>query len=186
MRQIPSSTNTHPQESVNSAYADLCRVPAKPLGILVASCTLVAASYSELILGYLNQFASTYSFCFLVLLFTLLLPGRLFLLSIPLAVGALRGLNHLNELKIAGVYLPITFFDVKTGLADPMVLVNAVGIRNDIYRIVSIAFVLFAFALVSSAFYQFSGYSFPEDLQLWRSRGETRTRSSSWISRAIF
>jgi phosphoglycerol transferase MdoB-like AlkP superfamily enzyme len=185
MRQIASSTNTHPQETVNSAYADLCRVPAKLLGILVASCALVAASYSELILGYLNQFASIYSFCFLVLLFTLLLPGRLFLLSIPLAVGAIRGLNHLNELKIAGVYLPITFFDVKTVLADPMVFVNAVGIRNDIYRIVSIAFVLFAFALVVSAFYKCSGYSFPEYLQLSRSRGESRTRSSFFVWNAV-
>jgi phosphoglycerol transferase MdoB-like AlkP superfamily enzyme len=185
MRQMPASTNTHPQETVNPTYADLCRVPAKPLGILVAICTLVAASYSELILGYLNRFASVYSFSFFALLFALLLPGKLFLLSIPLAVAALRGLNHLNELKIAGVYLPITFFDVKTVLADPMVFVNAVGIRNDLYRIVSIAFVLFGFALVASAFYNLNGYSFPKYLQLSRSRAETRTRSSSFVWNAV-
>jgi phosphoglycerol transferase MdoB-like AlkP superfamily enzyme len=182
---MPASTNSHSQETVSAAYADLRRVPAKPLAILVASCALVAGSYSELILGYLNQFASIYSFCFLVLLFALLLPGRLFLLSIPLAVGALRGLNYLNELKIAGVYLPITFFDVKAVLADPMVLVNAVGIRNDLDIILSIAFLLFAFALVASAFYKRNGYSFLDSLRLSRSRRKIRTRSVSFVWNAV-
>ena len=185
MQGGPASTNTHRQEAASPGYADLCRAQAKPLSILVACCTLVATSYSELILTYLNQFASIYSFCLLVMLFVLVLPARLLLLSIPLAVGALKLLSRVNELKISGVFLPITFVDVQTVIADPTVLVNAVGIRDDLYRIVSITVGVLAFALVASLFYKIRGYSFLDHLKLSRSRGETRTRSSSFVLNAV-
>jgi phosphoglycerol transferase MdoB-like AlkP superfamily enzyme len=155
------------------------------LSILVACCVLMATSYSELILAFLNQFASIYSLCFLVMLFALVLPARILLVSIPLAVGALQALNRVNELKISGVFLPITFFDVTTVIADPTVLVNAVGIRADLYRIASITVGVLAFALVASAFYKIGGYSFLDYLKLSRSRGETRKRSSSFVLNAV-
>ncbi len=186
MQGRPASTNTHRQEAASPGYADLCRAQAKPLSILVACCTLVATSYSELILTFLNQFASIYSFCFLVMLFALVLPARLLLLSIPLAVGALEALSRVNELKISGVFLPITFFDVKTVIADPTVLVNAVGIRDDLYRIVSITVGILAFTLVASVFYKIKGYSFLDHLKLSRSRGETRTRPSFVLNAIAF
>jgi phosphoglycerol transferase MdoB-like AlkP superfamily enzyme len=185
MQDGPASTYTHRQDTASPGYADLCRAQAKPLSILVACCVLVGTSYSELILAFLNQFASIYSFCFLVMLFALVLPAKLLLVSIPLAVGTLQALSRLNELKISGVFLPITFFDVKTVIADPMVLVNAVGIRADLYRIVSITGGVLAFALVASALYKIGGYSFLDDLKLSRSRGETRTRSSSFVLNAV-
>ena len=185
MQGGPASTNTHRQEAASPGYADLCRAQAKPLSILVACCTLVATSYSEFILTFLNQFASIYSFCFLVMLFALVLPARLLLLSIPLAVGALKALSRLNELKISAVSLPITFFDVKTVIADPTVLVNAIGIRDDLYRIVSITVGVLVFALVASAFYKIQSYSLPDPLKLSRSRGEAGTRSSSFVLNAV-
>lgn len=185
MQGGPASTNTHRQDAATPGYADLCRAQAKPLSVLVACCTLVATSYSELMLTFLNQFASIYSFCLLVMLFALVLPARLLLLSIPLAVGALKALNRVNELKISGVFLPITFVDVKTVIADPTVLVNAVGIRDDLYRIVSITVGVLAFALVASAFYKIRGYSFLDHLKLSRSRGKTRTRFSSFVLNAV-
>src|SRR5918996_6129476 len=185
MQDSPASTDTQRQKAASPGYADLCRAQAKPLTILVACCVLVATSYSELILAFLNRFASIYSFCFLVMLFALVLPARLLLVSIPLAVGALQALGRVNELKISGVFLPITFFDVKTVIADPTVLVNAVGIRADLYRIVSITVGVLAFALVASVFYKFGGYSFLDHLKLSRSRGETRTRSSSFVLHAV-
>jgi hypothetical protein len=185
MQGGPASTNTHRQEAASPGYADLCRAQAKPLSILVACCTLVATSYSELILTFLNQFSSIYSFCFLVMLFALVLPARLLLLSIPLAVGTLEALSRVNELKISGVFLPITLFDVKTVIADPTVLVNAVGIRDDLYRIVSVTVGVLAFALVASAFYKITGYSFLDHLKLSRSRGGARTRSFSIVLNAV-
>ena len=76
MQGGPASTNTHRQEAANPGYADLWRAQAKPLSILVACCTLLATSYSEFMLTFLNQFASIYSFCFLVMLFALMLPAQ--------------------------------------------------------------------------------------------------------------
>jgi phosphoglycerol transferase MdoB-like AlkP superfamily enzyme len=135
----------------------------------------VAASHSEALLTFLNQFASIYSFSFLVMLFVLVLPGRLFLLSIPLALGALEALNRANQLKISALSLPITFVDVRTVIVDPAVFVNAVGIRDELDRTVSIAFGMLVFVLLASAFYKLRGYSFLDHLKLSRSRGETRS-----------
>src|SRR5262245_26379819 len=97
MRDGPASTNPHRQNTASPGYAGLCRAQAKPLSIIVACCTLVATSYSESILAFLNQFASIYSFSFFVMLFALMLPGRLFLLSIPLAAGALDALSQIGR-----------------------------------------------------------------------------------------
>jgi phosphoglycerol transferase MdoB-like AlkP superfamily enzyme len=151
----------------------------------VACCALVASSYSNSILSFLNQFASIYSFCLFVMLFALVLPARLLLLSIPLAIGALTALSRINDVKISAVSLPVTFFDLKMVIADPTVLVNAAGIGNDLYRILSITVGGLVFALAASAFYKLSGYSFLEHLKLSRSRGETATRSSSFVLNAV-
>src|ERR671919_138348 len=186
MQDEPAAvTNTSRQHVGGPGYVDLCRAQAKPLSILAACCTLVAASYSESILTFLNQFASIYSFSFLVMLFALVLPGRLFLLSIPLAVGALEALDRVNQLKISALSLPITFVDVRTVIADPAVFVNAVGIRDELNRIVSIAFGVVVFVLLASAFYKLRGYSFLDHLKLSRSRGKTRTRSSSFVLNVV-
>jgi phosphoglycerol transferase MdoB-like AlkP superfamily enzyme len=164
---------------------DLCRAQAKPLSILAACCTLVAASYSESILIFVTRFSSIYSFSFIVMLFALLLPGRLLLLSIPLALGVLDALERANQLKISALSLPITFDDVRTVIADPAVFVNAVGIRHELDRIVVIAFAALAFALLACAFYKLQGYSFLEHLKLSRARGQTRTRSSSIVLNVV-
>ena len=185
MQGGPASTNTHRQGAANPGYADLWRAQAKPLSILVACYTLLATSYSEFILTFLNQFASIYSFCILVMLFALMLPARLLILSIALAVGALMALSHVNELKISAVSLPITFFDVKTVIADPTVLVNAIGVRDDLYKIVSITVGVLLFALVASAFCKSRGYSLPDPLKLVRSRGKAGARSSSFVLNAV-
>lgn len=140
---------------------------------------MVASSYSSSILGFINQFASIYSFCFFVLLFALLMRGRLFLLSIPLALGALAALSRLNDLKISAVSLPITFFDVKTVIADPRIVINAAGIGNDLYRILFITVGGLLFALVAASLYKLAGYSFLDHLQVSRSGEEKAARSWS-------
>ena len=180
MQDEPASTNPSRHHIASPKYVGLCRAQAKRLSILAACGALVAASYSETILTFLNQFASIYSSSFLVMLFALILPGRFFLLSIPLAVGTLEALDRANQLKISALSLPITFVDVKTVIADPAVIVNAVGIRNELDRVVAIAFGVLAFVLLASVFYKRQGYSFLDHLKLWRSRGETRTRLSSF------
>jgi len=119
------------------------------------------------------------------MLFALVLPGRLFLLSIPLTVAALDALDRVNQLKISALSLPITFVDVKTIIADPGVLVNAVGIRDEVDRIVAIAFGVLALVLLASAFYKRQGYSFLDHLKLSRSSGDARTRSSSFVLNVI-
>ena len=128
----------------------MCRAQVKPLSILPACSVLAATSYSERILAILIP--SLYSFCFLTMLFGLMLPARFFLLSILLAVGALKALSLVNEFKIAAVSLPVTFVDVTTVVADPTVLVNAVGIRGDLYGIVSNVLAALAFVLVDPLF----------------------------------
>jgi hypothetical protein len=119
------------------------------------------------------------------MLFALMLPARFFLLSILLAVGALKALSLVNEFKIAAVSLPVTFVDVTTVVADPTVLVNAVGIRGDLYGIVSTVPAALAFVLVASALYRVGGYSFLGRLKLSRSRSESRTRFSSWVLNTV-
>ena len=179
------TTNRNLRETASRRYADRCGAQAKPLSILVACCALVASSYSESILSFLNQFASIYSFSLFVMLFALVLPARLLLLSIPFAVAALTALSRVNELKISAVSLPITFFDVKTVIADPTIFVNAVGIRDDLYTIVSITAGVLIFGLVASAFYKIRGYSFLDHLKLSRSRAEPLRRSSSLVFKAV-
>jgi phosphoglycerol transferase MdoB-like AlkP superfamily enzyme len=185
MQDGRASTNIQRQEAASRGYADLYRAQAKPLSILLACCALVASSYSESILSFLNQFASIYSFCLFVMLFVLVLPARPLLLSIPLAIGALQALSRVSELKISAVGLPITFFDVKTVIADPMILVNAIGIRDDLYRIASITAGVLIFGLVASAFYKIRGYSFLDRLKVSRSPGETLWGSSSLVFKAV-
>jgi hypothetical protein len=179
-----ASANIH-RHTAGRRLGELCRAQAKPLSILLASCVMVASSYSNSILGFINQFASIYSFCFFVLLFALLLRRKLFLLSIPLALGALAALSRLNELKISAVSLPITFFDVKTVIADPRIVVNAAGIGNDLYRILFITVGGLVVALVASAFYQLAGYSFLNHLKASPSRDEKAGRSWSFVLNAI-
>ena len=53
------------------------------------------------------------------MLFALVLPARFFLLSILLAVGALKALSLVNEFKIAAVSLPVTFVDADNGRRRP-------------------------------------------------------------------
>jgi hypothetical protein len=119
------------------------------------------------------------------MLFALVLPARRLLLSIPLAVGALMALSRVNELKISAVSLPITLYDVKTVIADPTILVNAVGIRDDLYRIASITAGVLIFGLVASAFYKIRGYSFLDHLKVSRSPGEALTGSSSRVFKVV-
>lgn len=185
MQDGRASTNIQRQKAANRGYADLYAAQAKPLNILMACCALVVSSYSESILSFLNQFASIYSFCLFVMLFALVLPARFLLLSIPLAVGALKALSRVNELKISAVGLPVTFFDVKAVIADPSILVNAIGIRNDLYRIGSIAAGVLIFGLVASAFYKISAYSFLNRLKVSRSPGEHSTGSSFLVFKAV-
>ncbi|MGH7874405.1 MAG: sulfatase-like hydrolase/transferase, partial [Candidatus Binatia bacterium] len=185
MQHGPASTNTSPHAVGNPWYVDLCRAQAKPLSILAASGALVAASYSESILTLLNQFASIYSFSFFAMLFALVLPGRFFLLSIPLTIATLEALSRVNQLKISALSLPITFVDVTTAIADPAVLVNAIGIRDELNRIVFIAFGMLAFVLLAAIFYKLRGYSFLGHLKLSRSRGKNRTRSSSIVLNVV-
>src|SRR4029434_6413095 len=161
----------------------MCRAQAKPLSIQAACLVLAATSYSERILTILIP--SLYSFCFLTMLFALVLPARFFLLSILLAVGVLKTLSLVNEFKIAAVSLPVTFVDVTTVLAHPHVLVNAVGIRSDLYRIVSTVLAALAFVLVASALYSVGDYSFLGRLKLSRSRSESRTRFSSCVLNTV-
>jgi phosphoglycerol transferase MdoB-like AlkP superfamily enzyme len=132
----------------------LYRPQAKPLTILLVCCTLVATSYSDFMLGVLNQFGSIYSFCLFVMLSALLLPKRLVVLTIPLAFGSLMALSYLNEVKISAVSLPITFFDVKAVIADPSVLVNAVGMREDFQKMIAAIVGVLLSALFAFIFYK--------------------------------
>jgi phosphoglycerol transferase MdoB-like AlkP superfamily enzyme len=185
MQDWRASTKIHRRQTVSREYADLCSARIKQLIILLACCALVASSYSEFTLSFMNQFASVYSFCLFVMAFALVLPTRFFLLSIPLAAGALTALSRMNELKISAVSLPITFFDVKTVIADPVILVNALGIRNDLYRMVSATAGLLILALLAAAFYKIRNYSFLDHLKRLQSTGEDSRRSSSLVFKAV-
>ena len=94
-------------------------------------------------------------------------------------------LGRVNELQNSAVSLPITFFDVKTVIADPRVFVNAVGIRDDLYRIASIIAGVLIVGLVASAFYKIRRYSFLDPLKLSRSHGEPLTRSPTLAFKAV-
>lgn len=185
MQDWRASIKIQRRENAGRGYADLHSAQIKQLTILIMCCALVVSSYSESVLSFLNQFASIYSFCLFVMLFALVLPAKLLLLSIPLALGALTALGRVNELKISAVSLPITFFDVKTVIADPRVFVNAVGIRDDLYRIASIIAGVLIVGLVASAFYKIRRYSFLDPLKLSRSHGEPLTRSPTLAFKAV-
>jgi phosphoglycerol transferase MdoB-like AlkP superfamily enzyme len=184
MQNERASTNTHREEAASRGRADLYYAQAKPLTVLALCCTLVATSYSDFILTLLNQFGSIYSFCLFVLLSALVLPARLLVLSIPLALGGLEALRRVNELKISAVSLPLTFDDVRTVISDPTVLVNAVGMRDDFYRIVSIIVVLLVFTFVAFACHKMRSHSLLDRFQVSRSRAETGTRWSSFVLNA--
>jgi phosphoglycerol transferase MdoB-like AlkP superfamily enzyme len=184
MQNERASTNTHREEAASRGRADLYYAQAKPLTVLALCCTLVATSYSDFILTLLNQFGSIYSFCLFVLLSALVLPARLLVLSIPLALGGLEALRRVNELKISAVSLPLTFDDVRTVISDPTVLVNAVGMRDDFYRIVSIIVVLLVFTFVAFACHKMRSHSLLDRFQVSRSRAETRTKWSSFVLNA--
>jgi phosphoglycerol transferase MdoB-like AlkP superfamily enzyme len=136
--------------SVKSSVRPEGRTWAKPCVILFACCTLVATTYSEQILNFLNRFPSIYSFCFFALLFGLLLPPRFLVLSIPLAIGALTGVGRVNEAKISAVSLPVTSFDVTAVLEDPMVFLNAVGIGKEAYKAILIGVIATSIVLLAS------------------------------------
>jgi phosphoglycerol transferase MdoB-like AlkP superfamily enzyme len=171
----------HRREAASRGYAALCRAQAKPLGILAVCCALAATSYSERILTFVQQFASIYSFCFLAMLFALVLPARFILLSILLAVGALKALGVVNEFKIAAVSLPVTYLDVTTAIADPRVLINAVGMRGAASGILSITVGVLASALVLGVFYKRRRSGALKHREMPRSRADILGCFSSWI-----
>src|SRR5262245_16013938 len=103
--------------------------------ILTASAALYATTYGEQILTRLSYHPSIYSFCFLVLLFVAILPARLFVLSLPLAIGTLKVMSVVNEAKISVLFLPVTSFDAGVVIRDPSILVNALGLRNLVYNV---------------------------------------------------
>ena len=70
---------------------------------------------------------------------------------------------------------------MKTIIADPAILVNAVGIRNDLYRMVSAMVGLLILALLARAFYKIRDYSFLDHLKLLQSRREDLRRSSPLV-----
>ncbi len=103
--------------------------------ILTASAALYATTYGEWILTRLSYHPSIYSFCFLVLLFVAILPARLFILSLPLAIGILKAMSVVNEAKISVLFLPVTSFDARVVIRDPSILVNALGLWNLVYEV---------------------------------------------------
>jgi len=70
-------------------------------------------------------------------------------------------------------------------IADPSVLVNALGIRDSFYRMVFIAIGLIGFALAVSIFYRIWCYLFPDRLKLSRSCGQTGTQSSCFLLNVV-
>jgi phosphoglycerol transferase MdoB-like AlkP superfamily enzyme len=177
-----ASTKNHRREMARER-GDGYRAQAKALTILLVCASLVAGSYSDVILTVLNQFGSIYSFCLFVMLTAIVLPARLIVLSIPLSIAALMALDRLNEVKISTLSLPITFYDVKTVIADPTVLANAVGIRMD--RIVSITIGVLVFVLAASTFCKIRGNSRWKDLRFSRSRAATGRQPTAFLLNAV-
>ena len=70
-------------------------------------------------------------------------------------------------------------------IADPSVLVNALGIRDSFYKMVFIAVGLIGFALAVSISYRIWCYSFPDRPKLSRSCGQTGTQSSCFLLNVI-
>jgi phosphoglycerol transferase MdoB-like AlkP superfamily enzyme len=172
------------QEPAGQEPADHYRAHAKTLTILLASFCLLASSYSDAMLSLVSQFGSIYSFGTFLMLAAIVLPARLILLSIPLAVSMVILFEQSNELKISAVSLPITFDDVKTVIADPTVFANALGIRIDLYQLAPIAagaliFVLAAFALCTTGWNFFSKY-----LRFSRPRATSSKRIFSFLLNA--
>ena len=81
--------------------------------------------------------------------------------------------------------MPITFFDVKTVIADPRIVINAAGIGNDLYRILFITVGGLLFALAAASLYKLAGYSFLDHLQVSRSCEEKAARSWSFVLNAV-
>jgi len=152
----------------------IARGHARPLLILAVCFALVASTFSKTVLAFATQVASVYSFSFLALLFALLLPRRIWILSIVLAFGVLRVIAYVNELKITAVALPITVFDITMVATNPSILINATGLHASLYRLEWItASVLVTFLVLATAAHFLAPH-------LWRRlHGRFRPRFSS-------
>jgi phosphoglycerol transferase MdoB-like AlkP superfamily enzyme len=117
-------------------------------GILLA-CGVLASTHSGFSVGYVSMRGSVCTLSFLLILSIVMLPPRLVLLGVPLAIALIAGLNHINELKIAAVGLPVTFLDIKMTLTEPSTILNAIGMRLILRQSVRAAIVGFLFALLA-------------------------------------
>ena len=101
----------------------------KAVAILAAGAALTASTASEAALGASVRAGAFYSGAILILLFAVLLPARLAVLSVPLTLVLLAGTRYVNEIKIAAVGLPITFLDLQMTLTEPGAAASAMGLR---------------------------------------------------------
>ena len=184
MQSRQASTNNRGQEPAGQERAVRYRTHVKALTILLVCSCLLATSYSDVMLSVVKQVGSIYSFFLFVMLGATIIPARLIVLSVPLAMGVLIVLERLNELKISAVSLPITFYDVKTVIADPAVLANAVGKRIDFYQLASVAAGAFIFALAASALCQVNRNSLFKYLRFSPSRTTITRLSYSFLLNA--
>src|SRR5262245_8157689 len=101
---------------------------AQPVFVLLSCVVLLLLSRSDRGMLFVNRLPSVYSAVLCVGLFVLLLPRRLAILSVPLAVGLISWFGWVNDLKVAAVALPVTFLDARLLVTQPSLVFNSLGV----------------------------------------------------------
>ncbi len=133
--------------------ARLFSLISPPAIVVFASLVLGVSAFSGRVLTRVHAVPSAYSVTFGLGIWLLLLPSRFCLLSVPLAAATLYGLTLVNEMKVAAVGLPITFFDLKMFATEPTVVLNAVGFGSMIPAAIIVLVVLALGAIALTLLY---------------------------------
>ena len=100
---------------------------ASAVSVLLSCVALLLLSASERGLLAVTRVPSLYSAVLCVGLFLLILPRRLAILSLPLAVALISWFGWVNDLKVAAVALPVTFLDARLLVTQPALVFNSLG-----------------------------------------------------------
>ena len=118
---------------------------------MLIACAVGATTFADSVLDAVSAVPFAYSAIFLAIVFCALLPLRLTWLAVPLTAALLSALTFLNNLKIATLSLPITYFDIRIAILEPTALMNALGLNGSVVPTL-IVIVFVCAALLIAAF----------------------------------
>jgi phosphoglycerol transferase MdoB-like AlkP superfamily enzyme len=98
--------------------------------VLLSCAVLLLLSATDRGMLLVNRVPSVYSAVLCVGLFVLVLPRRVAILSVPLAVALISWFGWVNDLKVAAVALPVTFLDARLLFTQPTLVFNSLGVRT--------------------------------------------------------